>query len=157
MIGIVARILGAVHWMRAVDLSSRKQYEAALRHVAFVEKETASASGGKPSKYSIYSGLLKAYIFYQMGRFHETIVKLTETQQKMSRASPPSEERRYLDVYMSTLYREATMNITPGEPDDIPTAFQIRHDDIDLDMVPKHVREVFPMNWPRMRDFKTLH
>jgi hypothetical protein len=143
MIRLIARIRSAIHWMKAVDHSSRGQYEEALRYVELVENATATAASGGPSQYNIYSGILRAYILYQTDQYSDTLDVLISTQKKMTQGSNPSDERKYLENYISNMYLSALMRIPSRSAETIPDVFKRKHENINLKNVSTSIKKVF--------------
>jgi hypothetical protein len=135
-----------MQFVRAVDLFAKGHDDEALHLATAVESTTARIARHVPSKYNIYSGILRGNILFSMRRYLEAASVLADVKRKLNLITRPPEEVKYLHNFVSYLGL-AALSALPADSASLitPSMFNSAYPQVDLEKVPAHIKRKFPM------------
>lgn len=124
-----------MNWTKALDAASESKYAEALAWIEKIETISPDAlRGGVP--------LLKGYLLYSMERYEDCVDTIARAMAAIDRDRHRNEhDKRYLKCYALTCSNAAAAKL--GRKIEWPE--DLRHEAIDLDPVPRHLKQNFPL------------
>jgi len=143
----ITNVRRARWWVKALDLTSKSQFEQALHYADLVECHLDGAVG-EVSKYDIYCKLLKGFLLGSLKRNEEALEVLAAVQRDILRVGFMTDELKYLRCYGAVLGHEAMRSIPAKRlPSHAESLLKVDYENVDLAKVLSNVKRTFPLRF----------
>ena len=141
-LSVLNRVRASFRWVKALDLASKRQYRNALDVLVSIER-FLSSEAARHVEFETEVALLKASMLAHLERYNEALASISKINKTLTDRAVPNSE--YLLGYLSELFRLIISREQLVTPLGVRDLVNVRLENIDLHLIPKHVKMNFPL------------